>query len=329
MKRVLNIIIIIVLLFMSGCTNNSEMNIFVETNLNSHEPFFISNDNIYYVKRDSEESTLISHNIDTDETKAILEAEFINAVYVCDDSLLYAEDNQERTKRTIFDLNLKNGEKKEAFSVEFVYNEAVQAPFIKKSNEKIMYFDGNDLWVYDGENVEKAIKDITGICFNGNDIYYSNKNGDLYYNNTDFTNEYCVLNLSAIYNHREYIDYLDFLGGLGVIRNIAYNEGNLYFILSDKSRNGIILSYDINNNDLKAYHEKFRAESFQLVRNEIYAYGFSIDDDKALREYYRITEKSCQKISDNINQNYNKDFLVSEDALYSLGDDYKLQKLDL
>lgn len=329
MKKVLNIIVFFVLLLMSGCTNNSEMDIRVETNLNSQEPLFISNNNIYYVKRASDESALISQDIDTNETKTILENVFINAVYVSDDRLLYAEDNEEHTKRTIFDLNLKNGEKTEVFSVDFVYNDAIQAPFIQKSNENVMYFDGNDLWVYDGENVEKEIKDVVGICFNDNDIYYSNKNGNIYCTNKDFTDEYCVLNLSTIYNHKEDIDYLDFLGGLGVIRNIAYNEGDLYFILSDKSRNGIILSYDINNNDLKVCNEQFRTESFQMVGDTLYAYGFLNDTEKQLRGYYKLTDRSCKEVYVNPKQKYNRDFLVSDGKLYFIEDDSTLQKIDL
>lgn len=326
LKKVLSIIIIFIL-FVSGCKKHSETNIYTKNNLNSKEPFFMDVDNLYYIERTKTTNNLVSLNKKTNEIKTILENTYVTAVFVDNDILFYAEEADDRTVRTVSFVNLETGEKQIVFSVEFSYNDAIQAQFIKKINNNIIYFDGNDLWVYNGEHATRKAENILGICFYGSDVYYADKNGDLYINNIEFINEYCILKVTDIYDSQKNSDYLETLGGLGIIRNLDFTNGKLYFIFGDKSRNGEIFSYDTTTNNIESHYERFRAESFQIVDNVIYSYGFLTDEDNQYRGYYKLTENTCEKIYSG--QKYLKDFLISENILYFIGDDYTLQKINL
>lgn len=305
-------IILIVFMVITGCSAN-EITYGTQININSSMPALMNKNKLYYSQQTEMGNDIIETDVNLEASSILVKNASCKSIFAKDNFLYYASEYEGITKIVEYNLNKKDSTV--IFEVETNYNNFIQTEFLVIVKNNLVYFDGNNLWLHDGHNLEKKLENLTGVCIDDDFIYYAKQTGDVYKSNIDFTNEQLLLGINDIYNSNQNRQYLQKLGGIGTIRNIECLNDRIYFIFSDMKRDGMIFSCNENGKDIMSHWENIFVDSFQVVNDTFYIGGFTIESDTKKRGYYKSIENNEVQLIDTEGK-YAKDFLIGNDTLY-------------
>lgn len=293
-----------------------------------------NNDVVYYMIPSSGKKQYIKqYNPQTEESTVIQETELFSKFKLEDGMLYYMdyitqEDNQ---KIEIYRKTLENNDEPQLLGT-IDENLMIMRNCYFNVIDGEVYLRSGGLYKFDSTG-NLVFKNETAFCtIEGNKIYYTEDFNNLYTMDLDGTNRQLCLSKEQIFDGQVNSWYLRWLDGGGWIDNVVLYQGDIYFILQDGQRPGMLYKYNPEKKQIKEISfESLYLRQFQIYENKLYFIANHLDKEKEFSLFQcDLDGSNLKEIEKDV-----KAFCIQKNHLYlsqehELPDyEYKFYQMDL
>lgn len=285
MKNLLKVsLLIIFTCFIISCSGQVEQAP-GNQNLLSSLSFELGQDNdvVYYMIPSSGEKQYIKqYNTQTGDSSVIQETKLFSK-FKLEHGMLYYMDyitQEESQEIGIYRKTLENNAEPELLGI---INENLM--MIRNCYFNVIdgdvYVRSGSLYKFDSTG-NLVFKNETAFCtIEGNKIYYTEDFNNLYTMSLDGTNRQLCLSREQIFDGKIDSWYLRWLNSGGWIDNVVLYQGDIYFILQDGQRPGMLYKYNPEKKQLREISvESLFFKQFQIYEDKLYFIGKQLDKGK-------------------------------------------------